>query len=75
MFVDNSFCPIFHGFEGIWGDAVEAGCFPFLEFVDGAFDFTEGDRGVDVGNAWFLGNEFKDGLVDWSVVVEDFVEV
>ena len=39
------------------------------------FDFMEGNRGVDVGKAWLLGNEFKDGQVDWSLVVENFVEV
>ena len=62
-------------FEGFGGDAVEAGCFSLLEFVDGMFDFTEGNQGVDAGKAWLLGNEFEDGLVDWSLVVENFVEV
>ena len=73
--MDNSFCCIVHGFEGVWRDAVEVGCFPLLQFVDGVFDFLEGDWGVDVGKAWYLSDEFKDELIDWSVVVEDFVEV
>jgi hypothetical protein len=75
VFVDNLFCSIVHGFDGVWRDAVEAGCFPFLEFVDGTFDFMGSDLGVNVGKAWLLSNEFKDGLVDLSLVVEDFVEV
>ena len=75
VFVDGSFWRITHGFEGFRGDAIEAGCFSLLEFVDGVFDFMEGNRGVDVGKAWLLGNEFKDGQVDWSLVVENFVEV
>ena len=75
VFVDGSFWHIVHGFEGFGGDAVEAGCFSLLEFLDGMFDFTEGNRGVNVSKAWLLGNEFKDKLVDWSLVVEIFVEV
>ncbi len=75
VFVDSSFWRIVHGFEGFWRNAVEAGCFPLFEFGDGTFDFSEGDRGIDVGKAWLLRNEFKDGVVNWSVVVEDFVEV
>ncbi len=35
----------------------------------------EGDWGVDGGEAWLLGNEFKNSVVNWSMVIEDFVEV
>ena len=75
VFVDSSFWCIVHGFEGFRRNAVEAGCFPFFEFGDGAFDFSEGDWGINDGKAWLLRNEFKDGVVNWSVVIEDFVEV
>ncbi len=60
VFVDGSLRRIVHGFEGFWRDAVEAGCFPLLEFGDGAFDFAEGDWSVDVSKAWLLRDEVKD---------------
>jgi hypothetical protein len=75
VFVYCSFGHVVHCFEGFWGDAIEARCFPLFEFVDGTFDFAEGDGSVDGSEAWFLVNEVKDGVVDWSVVVEDFAEV
>ncbi len=75
VFVDSSFWRIVHGFEGFWRDAVEAGCFPLLEFGDGTFDLLEGNRGIGLGKAWLLRKEFKDRVVNWSVVIEDFVEV
>ena len=62
VFVDSSFWRIVHGFEGFWRNAVEARCFPLFEFGDGTFDFSEGDRGVDVGKAWLLRNKFKGGV-------------
>ncbi len=58
--MDSSLRRIVHSIEGFWRDAVEAGCFPLLEFGDGAFDFTEGDRSVDVSKAWLLRDEVKD---------------
>ena len=73
--MDGSVWCVVHGFKGFWKAAVGAGCFSLLEFVDGMFDFAEGSRGVNAGEAWLLGNEFEDGFVYWSVVVEVFVEV
>ena len=61
--------------RALGGMPLRPGAFPFLEFGDGTFDLLEGDWGVDVGNAWLLGDKFKDGVVNWSMVVEDFVEV
>jgi hypothetical protein len=75
VFVDSLFWRVVHGFEGFWRNAVEAGCFALLEFGDGTFNFSECNQGIDVGKAWLLRNEFKDGVVNWSVVIEDFVEV
>ena len=73
--MDKLLLHIIHGFEGFRRDAVKARCFSLLEFGDGMFDLSEGDWGVNVGKAWLLGNEFKDGVINWSVVIEDFVEV
>ena len=73
--MDNPFVIIVHGFEGFRRDAIKARCFSLLEFGNGTFDLLEGDWGVDVGEAWLLGNEFKDSVINWSVVIEDFVEV
>ena len=67
--MDDPFVLIVHGFEGFGRDAIKAGCFPLLEYGNGTFDFVEGDWGVDFGEAWLLGNEFKDGVIDWSVVL------
>jgi hypothetical protein len=39
------------------------------------FDSAEGNRGIDVGKAWLLRNEFEDGVINGSVVVEDVAEV
>ena len=73
--MDNPFVLIFHGFEGLGRDAIRAGCFPLLDFGNGTFDFAEGDWGVNVGEAWLLGNEFEDSVINWSVVIKDVVEV
>ncbi len=58
--MDSSLWRIVHSFEGFWRDAVEAGCFLLLEFGDGAFDFAEGNRSVDVSKARLLRDEVKD---------------
>ena len=73
--MDDSLLRIVHGFESLWGDAVEARCFPLLEFGDGPFDFVECDWDVYVGETQFLGDEVKYGVVNWAVVVEYFVEM
>ena len=65
----ESLLHIIHGFECFGRDVVKAGCFSLLEFGDGTFDLLEGDRGVDVDETWLLGNEFKDGVINRSVVM------
>ena len=71
VFMYNSLLHIIHGFECLGRDAVKARCFSLLEFGNGTFDLLEGDRGVNVDEAWLLGSEFKDGVINWSVVIED----
>ena len=75
MCVDDLFIFVVHGFEGFEWNAVKARCFPLLEFSYGASDFGEGDWGVDFGETWFLGDEFEDGVVNWSVSIKYIVEV
>ncbi len=57
------------------GMPLRPGAFPFLSLGNGTFDFAEGNRSINVGKAWLLRNEFKDGVVNGSVVIEDFVKV
>ena len=75
VFVDDSFLRIVHGFENLWGDAIEARCFSLLEFGDSTFDFLEGDWDVYVRKARFLGDEVKYGIINWSVIIEDIMEM
>ena len=75
MCVDYPFVLIVHGFEGFGGNAIKARCFPLLEFGYGPSDFGEGDWGVNFGETWLLGNEFENGVINWSVSVENFVKV
>ncbi len=65
--VDDPFVFVVHGFEGLGRNAVEARAFSLLEFGYGTLDFGEGDRGVNLGETWLLGDEFEDGIVSWSV--------
>ena len=73
--MDDPFVPIVHGFEGFGRNAIKARCFPLLEFGYGTSDFGEGDWGVDFGEIWFLGDEFEDGVADWSVSIKYLVKV
>ena len=73
--MNNSFVLIVHGFESFGRDAIKARCFSLLEFGNSMFYFFEGDWGVNVGEAWTLEDEVKDSVFNWSVVVEDVVEV
>ena len=66
--MDDPFVLIVHGFEGFGRDAIKAGCFSLLEFGNGTFDFVEGDWGVNFGEAWLLGNEVKNSVINWSVL-------
>jgi hypothetical protein len=68
--MDNPFVPIVHGFEGFRRNAIKARCFPLLEFGYGTSDLGEGDWGVDFGETWFLGDEFEDGVVNFSPAVK-----
>ena len=72
--VDCSSWDVVHCFEHFGGDPIEA-CFPFLQLVDGSFDFSKTDGIVDHHHAWFLFEEVEDGAVDRSVVVQHFIKV
>ncbi len=75
VFVDSLLWRVVHGFEGFWRDAAEVCCFALFEFGDGTVDFAECNRGIDVGKAWLLWDEVNDRVVNWSVVIKDFMEV
>ena len=64
-----------HCFECCRGNAFEAWCFSLFQFVYGAFDFRKSNRVVNRRHAWLLFKEVQDGMVYWSMVVEQFVEV
>ena len=73
--MDDPFVLIVHGFEGFGRNAVEARAFSLLEFGYGTLDFGEGDWGVNRGKTWLLGNEFEDGIINWSVSVEYLIHL
>jgi hypothetical protein len=56
------------------GMPLRPGAFPFLSLAMARLILLK-VIGVNFGEAWLLGNEFEDGVINWSVVIKDIVEV